>query len=33
MPTTILLSAPYMLPFIDRFRPVFDAYGINLILP
>ena len=33
MPTTILLSAPYMLPFIDRFLPVFDAYGINLILP
>ena len=33
MPTTILLSAPYMLPFIDRFRPVFDAYGLELIVP
>jgi D-3-phosphoglycerate dehydrogenase len=33
MPTTILLSAPYMLPFIDRFRPVFDAYGLDLITP
>ena len=33
MPTTIMLSAPYMLPFIDRFRPVFDAYGLDLITP
>lgn len=30
---TILLSAPYMLPFIDRFRPVFDHYNLELILP
>jgi D-3-phosphoglycerate dehydrogenase / 2-oxoglutarate reductase len=30
---TILLSAPYMLPFIDRFRPVFDHYGLKVILP
>lgn len=30
---TVLLSAPYMLPFIDRFRPVFAGYGIDLILP
>jgi D-3-phosphoglycerate dehydrogenase / 2-oxoglutarate reductase len=29
----ILLSAPYMLPFLDRFRPVFDHYGLELILP
>ncbi|MCG2788243.1 MAG: dihydrofolate reductase [Anaerolineae bacterium] len=30
---TILLSAPYMLPFVERFRPVFDHYGIELIVP
>jgi len=30
---TILFSAPYMLPFVERFRPVFDHYGIDLILP
>ena len=30
---TILLSAPYMLPTIDRFRPVFERHGIALILP
>lgn len=30
---SILLSAPYMLPFIDRFRPVFDHYGLKVILP
>lgn len=29
---TILFSAPYMLPLIDRFRPVFDHYGLELIL-
>jgi D-3-phosphoglycerate dehydrogenase len=31
--TTVLLTAPYMLPFIDRFKPVFDHYGIELIQP
>lgn len=30
---TILFSAPYMLPFVERFRPVFDHYGLELILP
>lgn len=30
---TILFSAPYMLPFVERFRPVFDHYGIKLLLP
>jgi D-3-phosphoglycerate dehydrogenase len=30
--TTVLLSAPYMMPFIERFRPVFDHYGLNLII-
>lgn len=26
----ILVSAPYMIPIIDRFRPVFDKYGLQL---
>lgn len=30
---TVLLSAPYMLPFLDRFKPVFDHYGLALIIP
>jgi D-3-phosphoglycerate dehydrogenase len=30
---TILFTAPYMIPFVDRFRPVFDKYGIQLIVP
>lgn len=30
---TVLLSAPYMLPFLDRFKPVFKHYGIELIVP
>jgi len=30
---TVLLSAPYMLPFVERFRPVFTRYGIDLIVP
>lgn len=30
---TVLLSAPYMLPFVERFRPVFDHYGLQLLLP
>lgn len=30
---TVLLSAPYMLPFLDRFRPVFERYGLALITP
>ena len=29
----ILLSAPYMLPFVERFRPVFEHYGCELIIP
>ena len=31
--TTILLSAPYMLPSVERFRPVFSRYGLELIVP
>ncbi len=30
---SILMSAPYMLPTIERFRPVFAHYGIELIAP
>lgn len=29
---TILFSAPYMLPFVERFQPVFDHYNLDLIL-
>ena len=28
---TILLSAPYMLPFIERFIPIFNHYGCDVI--
>ena len=31
--TDVLMSAPYMIPFLDRFKPVFDHYSINLITP
>jgi D-3-phosphoglycerate dehydrogenase len=30
---TILFSAPYMIPSLDRFRPVFERYGLDLITP
>ena len=30
---TILFSAPYMLPSVDRFRPVLEHYGLDLITP
>jgi len=30
---TILFSAPYMLPSLDRFRPVLERYGLDLITP
>ncbi|MFH1907574.1 MAG: phosphoglycerate dehydrogenase [Chloroflexota bacterium] len=30
---TVLFSAPYMFPLLDRFRPVFEKYGIDLLLP
>lgn len=29
---TVLLTAPYMLPFVEQFTPVFNHYGINLIV-
>jgi D-3-phosphoglycerate dehydrogenase len=30
---TVLMTAPYMIPFLDRFKPVFEKYGIELIVP
>lgn len=32
MTKTILISAPYLLPVIDRFRPVFEHYGVELVI-
>jgi len=29
---TILLSAPYMIPFINRFKPVIEYHGLELII-
>jgi D-3-phosphoglycerate dehydrogenase / 2-oxoglutarate reductase len=29
----VLLTAPYMIPVIDRFKPFFDQHGIELIIP
>ncbi len=29
---TVLMTAPYMLPLVDRFKPVFEKYGIELIV-
>jgi D-3-phosphoglycerate dehydrogenase len=28
---TILFTAPYMIPFLDRFRPVFERYNLELV--
>lgn len=33
MAYTILFTAPYMIPVVDRFRPVFKKYDIDLIIP
>ena len=30
---TVLLSAPYMLPVVERFRPLFEHYRLALIVP
>lgn len=30
---TVLMTAPYMIPFLDRFKPEFEKYGIDLIVP
>ncbi len=33
MTKTILITAPYMLPFMDRFKPILAGYGLELIVP
>jgi D-3-phosphoglycerate dehydrogenase len=33
MKYTVLFTAPYMIPFVGRFKPVFDKYDIELIVP
>ena len=33
MKKTVLVTAPYMIPVVDRFKPVFDQYGLDLIVP
>ncbi|MFN3491141.1 MAG: phosphoglycerate dehydrogenase [Anaerolineales bacterium] len=30
---TVLMTAPYMIPFLDRFKPEFAKYKIDLIVP
>ena len=30
---TVLMTAPYMIPCLERFKPTFDKYGIQLIVP
>ena len=30
---TVLMTAPYMIPFVDRFKPEFAKYAIDLIVP
>ncbi|MCD6356296.1 MAG: hypothetical protein J7L66_03325 [Anaerolineaceae bacterium] len=30
---TILLSAPYMLPYTDRFIPILNKLGLKVIIP
>ena len=30
---TILFSAPYMLPLLEHYRPIFDHYNLDLITP
>jgi D-3-phosphoglycerate dehydrogenase / 2-oxoglutarate reductase len=29
----VLMTAPYMIPFLDRFKPEFSKYGLELIVP
>ena len=33
MKYTVLLTAPYVLPFLERFRPVFAKYDLEFIVP
>ena len=31
--STILFSAPYMIPLLDRFRPLLERHGLDLLVP
>lgn len=33
MTLQVLFSAPYMIPVVDRFRPIFEVKGIELVIP
>lgn len=33
MTKQILFTAPYMIPFVERFRPIFDRYDLELLIP
>lgn len=33
MKNTILFTAPYMIPFVDRFKTIFEKYDLELIVP
>ncbi len=30
---TVLITAPYMIPFMDRFTPILESFGLNVIIP
>lgn len=29
---TVLVSAPYMIPFMNRFKPVLEEHGLEVII-
>ena len=31
--SSVLVTAPYMIPFMDRFRPVLQHFGVKTIEP
>jgi D-3-phosphoglycerate dehydrogenase len=33
MVKTVLLTAPYMIPLVDRFRPVFEHFDLEILIP
>ena len=30
---TVLITAPYMIPFMDRFTPILESFGLNVVIP
>ena len=30
---TVLISAPYMLPFMHRFTPILESFGLTVVIP